>query len=129
MLSPMPMEPWAVTKKSYIILLVWRGHHLLPEFLPNDRLSRVSHNLGRELFTLLSYHNSPQLYSLLLPWTHYFLSILKGPREAKIYEIICELCSFHVLCTFGGFFTICYKKKYFLLFQYWTEDQIFIIKR
>ena len=43
------MDPWAVTKKSFIILVVWLW---LSGSLPNGHLSQVSHRPGRELFTL-----------------------------------------------------------------------------
>ena len=51
----MPLEPWAATKKSFIILVVWRWHQLLFDSLSKGRLSRVSHRLGRKLFRPPSY--------------------------------------------------------------------------
>ena len=43
------------SQKSFIILVVWRRHQLLSRSLPNGSLSRVSHRLWREPFTLPSY--------------------------------------------------------------------------
>ena len=42
-------------QKCFIILLVWQWHWLVSGSLSNDRLSRVSRRVGRELFILLSY--------------------------------------------------------------------------
>ena len=53
-LPPMPMESWATTIKSFIILVVWQWHQLLSGSLTNGHLSRVSHRLGQEFFTLPS---------------------------------------------------------------------------
>ena len=42
-------------KKKALSFIVWRWHQLLSDFLSKGRLSRVSHRLGRELFTLPLY--------------------------------------------------------------------------
>ena len=55
-----------------LILIVWWWHQLLSDFLPNGRLSLVSHRLVRELFTLPLQRPVKVHFKLIYIWLVYF---------------------------------------------------------